>query len=298
MYTKTMGRKRIRRLVPKAVVKKSKSLIQSIWFGTKIIVALAVSVAMLSTIQYGNFIEELRHLSLNQYHLYVHGRSNYCQERFGHTNITRELRHRLGGQDSVISAIESSFERHENHTAIALIGPQGVGKTLTLNVIEKEFQWPSNVLRYIWSSIQSQQSQLKRLNDLLAKLSSCGQNAILVDNVLERDLPIIDEFQQILEAYIQQHRLKVFIFYVIQETSPNADDDKPVQVANITSIHYRRFDASDLANCISIECARLNVKLSQTEIDEIVRNIDVTQTGCKTVLAKIARVPNTKELTD
>lgn len=293
-----MSRKRIRRLVPKKVAKTSKSIIQSIWFCAKISLLLVVSVAVLTTMQYGNIIEELRHLSLNQYHLYVNGRSNYCQERFDHTNITHELRHRLGGQNSIISAIVSSFNRHENHTAIALIGSQGVGKTLTLNVIEKEFQWRSNVLRYIWSSIESQQSQLKRLISLLNKLSSCGQNAILVDNVLERDLSIIVAFQQIAETYIQQHRLKVFIFYVIQQSTPNTSDDNPFQLANITSIFYRQFNASDLVNCIFIECERVNVELSQTEIDEIVQNTDVNQTGCKTVLAKISRYNKAKVLID
>lgn len=284
-----MSRKRIRRLVQKTVANKSKSIIHKIWFGATISVVLAVSVAILFTMQYGNIIEELRNLSLNQYHLYVYGRSNYCQERFAYGNITQALSDRLSGQNKVIRAIESSFERHGNHTAIALIGSQGVGKTLTLNAIEQEFQWPSNVLRYIWSSIESQRSQLKRLTSILTQLSSCGQNAILVDNVLEHDLPIIVEFQQILETYIKQHRLKVFIFYVIQKDTAKAVDDNPFQLTNITSIYYRRFDATDLVKCISVECERLNVKLSHTEIDEIVQNIDVGQTGCKTVLARISR---------
>lgn len=291
-----MSRKRIRRLVQKTVVNKSKSILPKIWFGAKISVVLAVSLAILSTMQYGNIVEELRHLSLNQYHLYVYGRSNYCQERFAHANITQEMRHRLGGQDSVITAIESSFERHQNHTSIALIGSQGVGKTLTLNAIEKEFQWSSNVLRYIWSSIESQQSQLKRLTGILTRLSSCGQNAILVDNVLEQDLPIIVEFQHILETYIQQHRLIVFIFYVIQQDAANTVNDNPFQMTNITSIFYRRFDATDLVRCISLECERLNVKLSQSEIDEIVQNIDVGQTGCKTILARISRYTKTNAI--
>lgn len=288
-----MSRKRIRRLVPKTVVRQSKSTVQSIWFGMKIILMLTLSVAVLTTMQYGNIIEELRHLSLNQYHLYAHGRSNYCHERFDHINITRELRHRIGGQDSVINAIESSFERHQNHTAIALIGSQGVGKTLTLNVIDKEFQWRSNVHRYIWSSIESQQSQLKRLIDMLTKLSSCGQNAILIDNVLELDLQIIVAFQQILETYVQQHQVKVFIFVVIQSNTSNAIDENSLQMANISSIRYRQFDSTDLRRCILIECERLNVKLSQSEIDEILQSIDAHQTGCKTVLAKISRYTKT-----
>lgn len=265
---------------------------------TKISLVLIVLVAILVNMQYGDIIDELRHLSLNQYHLYVHGRSNYCQERFDYTNITQELRHRLGGQDNVISGIESTFEHHRNYTAIALIGTQGVGKTLTLNAIENSFQWHSNVWRYIWSSILSQQSQLKRLIGILHSINSCGQNAILIDNIIEHDLPIIAEFQHIFETYIQEHALKVFIFYVIQTNSPKTNDDvddHSIQMNNITSIYYRRFDVNDLMKCIFIECKRLNVKLNPTEIEEIVQNIDVQRIGCKTVLARISRYTKSKD---
>lgn len=293
-----MGRKRLRRLVPATVVKKSKSMIQSIWLVVKISFILTVTVAILASIQYGNIIEEMRHLSLNQYHLYVHGRTNYCHEQFVHTNITRELRHRLGGQDSAISAIESSFESHENYTAFALVGSQGVGKTLTLNIFEQKFQWRSNVIRFIWSSIRSQQSQLKQLIDLLGKLSSCGQNAIVVDNILERDLPIIAEYHQLLETYIQQHQLKVFVFYVIQSSPSKVMDDMPFQMVNMTTIRYRQFNSNDIVKCITIECERLRVKLSQTEIDEIVQNIDAEQTGCKSISARVSRFTKAKEPID
>lgn len=292
-----MARKRIRQL--RNTAKKSSfaknTPLKSIWVGLKLSFAVILLAVILDSLRNGNLIEELRHLSLNQYHLYVHGRINYCDELFVHANITQELRHQLYGQESVISAIESSFAHHENLTAIALIGSQGVGKTLTLNVIERQFQWNSNVQQYIWSSIESQQSQLKRLIKFLEGLTSCGQNVILIDNIVERYLPIIAEIQNVFETYIQQQRLKVFIFYVIQKDGPNPDNetetinDNLFQMDNITSIYYRRFERSDLVKCIAVECNRLNVKLTPPEIEEIVENIDVGQSGCKPVSARISR---------
>lgn len=290
-----MRKKRIRRLVSDTVVHQPKSTPQRIWRGAKLGIAVVVAVAALFIVQYDSIIEELRHLSLNQYHLCVHGRSNYCQEHFDPNNITRELRHRISGQDNVLNAIESTFKLHTNFTAMALIGSQGVGKTLTLNVIEQEFQWPSNVLRYIWSSIESQRGQMMRMLNSLHRVDGCGQSAILIDNVFERDVEFIVEFQRVSKAYLERNQLRVFIFYVIQTNTPDAFDDHPLQTVNITSVFYRTFNQTDFLRCISVECERLNVKLSQDEITEIVQNTDAHQTGCKTVLAKISRYSKTEE---
>lgn len=282
-------RRRLRRLAPGEVPSKFQSKFHKIcrclkWAQVAVIVVGIIVIQQNTTIR-----NELHRLSLQQYHSYVYGRSNYCHEPFVSTNITQALHHRLIGQHSVIDAIDTLLRQHENYTAIALIGSQGVGKTLTLNVIETEFQWHSNVWRYIWSNIQSQQHQLKRLTSLLQQFNACGQNALFVDNVLERDLNIITEFHQILTAFVAEHQLKFFVFYVIGTNATDDHNEHSIRIDNVTSIHYRRFDADDIKQCIAIECKRLDVQLSATEIDDIVQSTDVQQTGCKKISAKISR---------
>lgn len=235
-------------------------------------------------------IKELKNLALNQYQLYSHGQISYCTENFKYENITNELSSRVIGQEIALSEIKHSFQQHENITALAIVGTQGVGKTLTLNIIQNKFQWYSNVQQYLWSSIHSEQSQLKHLFDLMENLSTCGQNGIFIDNIPLKSIQIIKEFNGMLLHNCSKNNIKLIVIYVFHIDYDVERWGLPaIGIDNVKSINYRQLNSSDLRKCLSIESERLKVNLTPQQIDDISAHINVKRIGCKTVAAKVSR---------
>lgn len=245
----------------------------------------------------GKILDDLRHLSLNQYHFYLYGRPNYCTERFEYENITLAMKKNIYGQINAIEEINTAFQASDNITSIALVGNRGVGKTLTINTIQSAFQWPSNIKLFLWTTIDSQQSHLHRLMKLLPALSTCGYNGLFIDNIPLKDQKIIDEFHKKLVEHCQKSGIKTIVFYVfLVEHDDQAsiltnfsNNDGKVQIQNVKTISLRRFNNFDLRRCITFESEKLHLTLSDSIVDEIATNIDVMKSGCKTVVARITR---------
>lgn len=244
---------------------------------------LSIVVFFISTNQYLN--NEFTNLALNQYQLYLHGRIDYCKEHFDSKRIMTTLRHQIINQDAALNRIEAAFLEHEKVTALAMLGPQGVGKTMTLNIIQNHFQWHLNIQQFVWSSFDSQQSQSKSLSDLIDSLSTCGQNGIFIDNIPTSSLPVIKQFHEKLVNRCNETRMKCIIIYVFQfDTWPIDKFD----FDEVKLVKYRSFDSKDLLDCLAAESARLKVELTPEQRDELLDSIDVERNGCKTVAAKIA----------
>lgn len=284
-------RRRVRRLAPSTnASEKNPTRCQRILTRSFKVIFYVLLANAIYFMKNSSVLDDLKHLSVNQYQLYLYGRSNYCHEQFDHRNITIALRKRVYGQENVISTIEAAFRQHENITTIALLGSQGVGKSLTLNTIQATFQWHLNVQQYIWSAIDSREKQLKRLLKMLDQLSTCGQNGIFIDDIRAADVGIVVDFHRELMTRCQQHQYKVLVIFVFQEDNKN--DREVIQGAIKTDlvklVQFRRFDSDDVRNCIAMESDRLHLRLTPAEIDETLRNIDTERNGCKMVAAKIA----------
>lgn len=236
------------------------------------------------TLKNRHIFNELKHLSMNQYQLYLHGRPNYCDEHFQFENISIGLRNRVIGQELAIERIEQNLYAHNRFTAIALYGTQGVGKTLTLNLIQQNFQWHLNVQQYVWSLVHSKQSQLKSLLSFMENLTGCGQNGIFVDDIPPDSIAIIEEFHQKLQQTCKEKNFAAFVVYVF-----NTDDmNEEIRLGNVPSIQYLNLNQDDLVKCLRIESEALNIKLTDSQMDELIKSIDFDRNGCKTVAAKVA----------
>lgn len=236
------------------------------------------------------FLEDLEHLSITQYYFYMHGRQNYCEERSEYGNITKILELQVYGQENAIRNVKRVFDEHVNISEIILYGPSGVGKTLTSNIIQNTFQWPSNVYQVLWSNVESKSTKLKRAAQILPKLSRCAQNAIFIDDAEENDVDVIKEFHENFVKYCETNDLKAFAFYVMRESNKI---EKLFQFELGDKIHvvkYRSFNETDLLRCIEIESKRYNIKLGPTEVQEVIENVNVDRSGCKNVAAKISRL--------
>lgn len=254
------------------------------------IIGIPLVIALLFVILLKNerFREELKRLAMNQFQLYLHGRENYCDETFEHWHVSNALHHRIVGQEDALKEIDSALQQHESITALALVGTQGVGKTLTLNLIQEKFQWHLNIQQYIWSLIESPENQLNSLLKLMNGLTTCGQNGIFIDGIPMKSVNIIEEFNQKLLTHSKQNNIKIIVFYVIQ-ISNAIEANEPLQLDKVKTIRFRQFDSDDIRNCINMESERLKMGIKPKHIDEILEDIDAKRHGCKLVAAKIAR---------
>lgn len=291
----------------------------------KIIVGILLTTIMCSLLAFVWQNEELRahvkRLAMNQYQLYLHGmfdsevsvnffqkceqiktfclfltgRENYCDEPFEHWHISNKLHHRIVGQDAALTEIDSTLQHHDNITAMAFVGTQGVGKTLALNLIQEQFQWHLNIQQYVFSLIESPYTQLMKLMELLNGLSKCGQNGLFIDSIPLKSAHIIDEFHQKLMAYCNENHIKVIVIYVIQIAMPS-DAVLLASSNKMKMINFRSFNSNDLRNCINMESERLNLTIKPHQIDEMLNEIDPKRNGCKLIAAKLARTPTDEDL--
>lgn len=250
-----------------------------------VIIALLLSMVIfyVSTNQY--LVNEFKNLALNQYQLYLHGRIDYCKEHFDHKRIIKTIREQIINQDAALNRIEAAFLEHEKMTALAMLGPQGVGKTMTLNIIQNNFQWHLNIQQFVWTPFDSQQSQSKSLSNLVDGLSTCGQNGIFIDNIPSSSLAVIKEFHKKLVERCNEKQMKCVIIYVFHfDTWPIDKFD----FNEVKLVKFRSFDSNDLLDCLAAESARLKVELTSEQRDELLDSIDIERNGCKTVAAKIS----------
>lgn len=234
------------------------------------------------------FRAELKHVAMNQFQQMIYGRENYCDEHFEHWHIANALIHRIIGQENALNQINAALQSHKNITAIAFVGTQGVGKTLTLNLIQEQFQWHLNIQQYIWSLIKSPQDQLKYLTKSIDTLTTCGHNGIFVDYIPMQYIDIINEFNRKLLAHCNENHIKLIVFYVFQTHNP-IEASKQLQLENVKTINFRQFDTNDIRNCINMESERLKIAITPKQMNELLEDIDAKRHGCKNVAARIAR---------
>lgn len=280
----TRKRKRIRSLASSNAIPDKKSNKHFAFFGILAIVLGFTAFLWRSQ----RFREELKHVAMNQFHLMIYGREDYCNESFEHWHIENLLRHRIIGQENAIQELAETLQQHQNVSAIGFFGSQGVGKTLTLNLIQNKFQWHLNTQQYIWSLIQSPHDQLSKLLRLMNGLTTCGQNGIFVDNVPLEHFNIIDEFNRKLLAYSNENHIKLIVIYVFQSDNPNLAGEQ-LRIDNVKSIKFRQFNSHDIRNCINMESERLKINVTPQQMNELLADIDAKDHGCKNVAARIAR---------
>lgn len=254
----------------------------------KAFIAIAVVSALALFISRNQYlVNEFKNLALNQYQLYLHGRVDYCKERFDYQRLMEALRHQVINQDAGLNGIEAAFLHHENVTAMAMHGPPGVGKTKTLNIIQRNFQWHLNIQHQVWSPTNEAQMQIKSLHGLIDGLSTCGQNGIFIDNIPAANASVIEKFHEKLLDRCAAQELKCIVFYVFQSKKPWSMDS--LQLNEVKSIHFRSFNSNDLMDCVTLESDRLKVELTATQLTDLLASVRVERFGCKTVAAKIAR---------
>ncbi|XP_017064485.1 uncharacterized protein LOC108103488 [Drosophila eugracilis] len=231
----------------------------------------------------------------NQYYSIVNNRDNYCDRFQRLSDMVVHVRRQVLNQDQALSDLERALDS-PTHQIIALVGSSGVGKSQTAHILHDRFPWPENVKTLSWSGTRS----LRRVQGMLSHLVHCGQNMILIDNMIPEDVehvPVINEMikerKDIANNTEQPHlkRLTVVLIFSVSRMQANATYEEEIQsvqkLPNTHVISFATLEPIHLIDCIRRE-ARINkVVLDDGDIEEIRRGSDVHTFGCKAVPAKV-----------
>jgi len=80
---------------------------------------------------------------------------------------------------------------------IALVGSSGVGKSFTAQLVRNHYPWPENVKTLSWNGDRS----VVRVQGMLSHLVYCGQNLILIDNMLPEDAEYVPVISKLIKGY-------------------------------------------------------------------------------------------------
>lgn len=232
-----------------------------------------------------------------QYNYHIYGKMDYCSQQFQPDTLIEPLKLHIINQGDALNQIIGAIESLNNVVSFALMGGSGVGKTLTCNILQSNFQWPSNVFYFIWSNVQSTSSQYYKVLNSVKKFSTkCGAHLVIIDSIDIKYDKTIQELNVEIQDEFSQSGHTVLVVYVFNLASYSDEDlqsfeERRLKLQNlsgITSINYRSFNRDDVERCIDLESSKLNISLSDKEVHEVFEYIDWSRSGCKLIHSKVA----------
>ncbi|XP_030373152.1 uncharacterized protein LOC115623087 [Scaptodrosophila lebanonensis] len=216
-------------------------------------------------------------------------RSYYCNQRLDTKNIFEHIRKQVINQEQALARFERAMHSDRQFKSLALLGPPGVGKTLTAIALRQHFPWPENIHAYSWSTyVPDEVRKFHMVRHFVEQLSDCGQNLLIIDNLSTCDYSIVPIYNQLIleregerNAAANQSVLVVYIFNL--ETEHYWEQFELLQQlpSDTTIISYRPFGREELMDCLENELQLEQRVLSQRALSCILDETDVYATGCK-----------------
>lgn len=257
--------------------------------GVYVILFLVALSILYSTLTREDLMMDIRDIYHSQYGLLVHGSPTYCYDAYNLTSTILELKKKIIGQDNVISNMFEIMNQRNPYKTIALFGSSGVGKTKFVQIIYDQFYWIHNKNYIIFD-------ENFQIMPVLKKLSKCGMNLIIIDDIRSEDIKdIIDINEIFFRNFIASYgEIKVIIIYVMNLSNYNnklayynLSKTAILSMQNIIPVEFRQFDNTDLRKCIDLQSEEFDMELEPEDIAEIMSRIDVRRFGCKQVYSKI-----------
>ncbi|EDX18154.1 uncharacterized protein LOC6726201 [Drosophila simulans] len=231
----------------------------------------------------------------NQFHSIVHNQDNYCNPSRRLGDMVLHARHQVLNQDHALNQLELALDNTTNE-AIALVGTSGVGKSHTARILRETFPWPENVKTLSWTD----RSPLDRVKSMLSGLTFCGQKMILIDNMTPKDahfVPIINEMISEGEKranhteHQQQKRLTVVVIFNVNGMQSREEVEMDMEILrnmpHTQLVTFATLEPTHLVDCIRREAAIAMVHLEDEHVEEIIKSIDASASGCKSIWAKV-----------
>jgi hypothetical protein len=238
--------------------------------------------------------------------LYFTSYQRGCEMTLDIGAVRTALENNIFGQKAAVYDIMSVLNVFSNTQSpgiviLAFAGGTGVGKSYTTSVISKRFPWKENVKHFVWPL----QSSSLSVDDEYVKLSPCGSNLIIIDDLVTSDAVNIAEFLQNLQKHSQYHGVRAVVILVF-----NSEDQKvilqgngdlelqfPVMKEKLTSIFqdaelevslitFQCLQSEHIAMCIKEALNQEGIVLLDTMVEEVMAMLP-QGTGCKGVASKV-----------
>ncbi|KAH8296141.1 hypothetical protein KR054_002213, partial [Drosophila jambulina] len=211
------------------------------------------------------------------------------QQNLDWGQIFRSISRQVLNQEQALARMQRALAGSGRFHSVALLGPPGVGKTLTVNALRQNFPWPANAHSYSWNTVVSDEVMKFRLIRQFADgLSNCGTNLLIIDNLATCDhglVPIYNRLIREREGELDRNQTVLVIYVFTLERDMYWEQFELLQqlATDTTLVTYRFFAWDDLADCLASEVQAEERYLSKEKesliLEGAIKNIE--DMGCK-----------------
>ena len=152
----------------------------------------------------------------------------------------------------------------------------------------KHYRWPDNVHLIPWKFNENSVEKYRQLNYVINNLSKCGDNLIIIDELVPEDLDTIEEIRKDVENF--ENLTTVFVV-----TIPNYNEHHEAEynskILSISSleklekVYFKEFKKDDVRRCILKIIKDNNFVIDEKDIEDIVNGVN-PKSGCKKIESK------------
>jgi len=183
---------------------------------------------------------------------------------------------------------------------MALLGGTGVGKSYTTSIISEFFPWKENVQHFVLPLHYSSLS----VTEVCAKISSCGDNLIVIDGLVPSKTADVVKFLQVLTKHSQSSGGRVIVILVFSTENQvilqgYGDQKHHLEVSKeklngifrhgqleVGIITFQALQREHIAMCIKAALNQNGIVWSDANIEEVIVLLP-QETGCKGVASKV-----------
>ncbi|XP_041449933.1 uncharacterized protein LOC111081605 [Drosophila obscura] len=238
-------------------------------------------------------------------------RSYFCHQPIYIKESIQVIGNQVVGQEKALARLEQELSRDRKFRSVALLGPPGVGKTMTAAALIKTFPWPENVRTLSWNATGSGKDhvvEFRKLRKFMNQLSSCGMNLHVIDDLKADDIEIVPIYNKMIlqregsldERMAMQTVLVVYIFNLESKHLEEQQNYLQRMSDSTASINFRSFGLEELKLCLESELKAMKYALKEeceaAVLKESMEKIDTF--GCKSLRPLIEQLGNPLSLID
>ncbi|XP_017080241.1 uncharacterized protein LOC108114006 [Drosophila eugracilis] len=224
--------------------------------------------------------------------LYMEQKNSYCNpQTLDLKKIFRNIGKVVLNQEQALARMERALDSTGNFRSVALLGPSGVGKTLSANALRRWFPWPRNVHSYLWSTeVPDEVEKFRLVRQFANGLSDCGANLLIIDNLSTCDHGLVPIYNRLIidresEPNRNQTILVIYIFNLESEVYWEQFELLQELPAETTIVNFRFFNEDDLKDCLDSELKKNPRVFSRKEQSQIIEKAmeNIQDSGCKSL---------------
>ncbi|SPP89448.1 uncharacterized protein LOC117591050 [Drosophila guanche] len=225
-------------------------------------------------------------------------RCYFCNQPIYAKRSISQIGQLVVGQDKALLQLEQELSRDRKFRSVALLGPPGVGKTMTATALMESFPWPQNVRSFSWNTKgvatgKNDVVKFRQLRHFMDQLSSCGMNLHVIDDLRVDDMDVVPIYNEMIlnregtldDTKAAQTVLVVYIFNL--EKQHLEEHQKYLQGMSdaTTSIKFRSFGIEELKLCLQSELRAMKHSLEEEAEADVLKGAmeQIDTAGCKSL---------------